>query len=525
MPSSYSDLEFSQILSVETKDKDYKVLILANKFYVKLFVALNIEEEPNWVELGIGELGEHTRSELKSFLRKKKLFMINITEQDLSSSEPRVGEEELVERIIILNEWIKNSKDITTGRNGEVTAETKFKVACAAAWRCQFEGCGEDLRQHLTPSMSGNYSYFAHIVASSKEGPRGNDQSKALADDPNNIMLLCDKCHRLIDRIASNEYNVETLKRMLERNVREVDRLLGCLKMPDAEMMVIGGMIEGQPFRFDSRAAEEAMWLKNMKSTANPECFINNTSYFSASNNPNYWANAFRLLRTIDLPKLKGFLQGTGRNRELKPLAIFPLHGVSILILSGRLIGDSTPVHLFQFHRQQLESKGKQWAWPNIDEPPLDKFKINIIKGASSSDSEAILQVNLTAKIPLENLPEQLFDQGRLKFPAIELTIDNCDFKAISHPKDLELLSNAIDSIYRQIQDEWRIRKVHLFVIAPTTACMRIGQKMQARHHADFILYEREPRIDGILGKFTPTIQISSTNVTLVSNGEQLDID
>lgn len=523
--SNLNDSELSLLLRTKTENKDYRVLIVANKFYAKLFLALN-EEPFNWVELGIGELDEQTRDELRSFVRKQKLFMISTTAQDLSSIKPKNGEEQLVERITILNDWIKTSQSITTGRNGEVKAETRFKVACAAAWRCQFEGCGEDLRQHLTPSMSGNYGYFAHIVASSKEGPRGNEQSEALADDSNNIMLLCDKCHRLIDRVAPHEYDAETLRTMLERNIQEVNRLLNCLKMPDVEMVVIGGRIEGQGFRFDSRVAEEAMWLRKIKSTNPTEFFLNSTLYFSASNNSNYWANAFELLKSTDISKLKSFLRGTGRNGELKPLAIFPLHGTSILILSGRLIGDSSSIHLFQFHRQQTEGKGKQWAWPdNVQEPSPDKFKIQILKDNSQMCSEAILLVNLTARVPLEDLPEQLFDKDGLRVPAMELTIDNCSFKAISHPKDLELLGNAIDVVYRQIQDEWRIRKVHLFVIAPTTACIRIGQKMQARHHADFLLYEREPRVDGVLGKFKPTIQISSKKVTLVSNNEQLDID
>lgn len=62
--------------------------------------------------------------------------------------------------------------------------------------------------------MSGNYSYFAHIVASSEDGPRGNKDSEKLANEPTNIMLLCDKCHRLIDKIAPNEYGIEHLRKM-----------------------------------------------------------------------------------------------------------------------------------------------------------------------------------------------------------------------------------------------------------------------------------------------------------------------
>lgn len=524
MLSSFDDVGFSQLLRAETTNQNYKVLLFANKFYAKLY--LSDDGASDWRGLGEGEIGDQTREELKKFTRNHRLFFIATEEKDLSEIQPNFSQAQLISKISLLDNWLKESKDLTTGRKGEVSEATKFKVACSAAWRCQFEGCGEDLRQHLTPSMSGNYSYFAHIVASSKEGPRGNEQSEALADDPSNIMLLCDKCHRLIDRIAPNEYDADRLRNMLQKNIQEVNRLLECLKMPNAEMIVIGGAIEGQAFRFDPKAAEEAMWLRNIKSSNPAEYFVNNALYFSSSNNNNYWANAFHLLKSTDLSRLKSFLRETGRDGQLRSLAIFALHGSSILVLSGRLIGDSSPVHLFQFHRQQIEGKGRQWAWPSdVDEPLSGKFKINILKEPVSTDSEMVLQINLTAKIPPEDLPVHFFKNNDFKFPTVELTTDNCNFSVISHPKDLELLGNAIDSIYRKIQDEWRIRKVHLFIIAPTTACIRIGQKMQARHHSDFTIYERKPSIGGVRGGFEATIQISSTKVTLVSNSEQLEID
>jgi hypothetical protein len=85
-----------------------------------------------------------------------------------------------------------------------------------AAWRCQFSGCGVDLREHLISSMSGNYSYYAHIVASSEDGPRVIVILKNL-DEPTNIMLLCDKCHRLIDKIEPHNYSVEILRDMREK--------------------------------------------------------------------------------------------------------------------------------------------------------------------------------------------------------------------------------------------------------------------------------------------------------------------
>lgn len=519
MPLSFNDSEFATILNEQLLQVDSKILLYLNKFYAKIYVRKS-ENEGHWIELGSGELGEGVVAALKPCIRKKRLLILESTSKDLSN-QPAFDEAIQVTAITIINAWLKKSKDLTTGRKGEVSPATKFKVACSAAWRCQFYGCGIDLREHLSPSMSGNYSYFAHIVASSEDGPRGNQDSEKLADEPTNIMLLCDKCHRLIDKIAPNEYGIEDLRKMREENVQEVNRLLSFLKFPEYQMIVIGGAIEGQPFVFNSRDADEAMWLRKTRNSTNIEYLLNNTAYFSASNNPFYWASAFQILSS-DISMLKRTLQGVAQDRQRKPLALFPLHGMSILILSGRLIGDSYPVILFQYHRQQIECKGKQWAWPEVAEPQSNKFKAITHKDDFDGESEALLLVNITDKIPESELPKYLFNNG-YTLPTIEITLDEYSFNAISHPKDLEHLGEEIDNAYKKIQDEWRLQKVHLIMVAPTTACVRLGQKMQARHHADFILYERKPGT-GNKGPFEPTIQIGAKKVSLVGTDQEIDI-
>ena len=109
--------------------------------------------------------------------------------------------------------------------------------------------------------------------------------------------------------------------------------------------------------------------------------------------------------------------------------------------------------------------------------------------------------------------------------PTMEIAVENPSHRVISHPADLELIGRAVDQALQKLQDEWRVRTVHLVLIAPATACFRIGQKMQARHHAEFILYERRPSTTpGARGEFAKTIAISPTEVTLLSTGESLSI-
>jgi len=144
MLSSFDDVGFSQLLNLKTTNQNYKVLLFANKFYGKLYLAN--DGASDWRELGVGEIGDQTREVLKKFTRSRGLFFITTEEKDLSEVHPDFSQAQLISKISLFDNWLKESKDLTTGRKGEVSEATKFKVACAAAWRCQFYGCGEDLR-------------------------------------------------------------------------------------------------------------------------------------------------------------------------------------------------------------------------------------------------------------------------------------------------------------------------------------------------------------------------------------------
>ena len=239
-----------------------------------------------------------------------------------------------------------------------------------------------------------------------------------------------------------------------------------------------------------------------------------------------YWLSLFQLMKSSDISRLKGFLTGTAGPAPRCRLAVFPVHGTSVLVLSGRLIGESSSVHLFQFHRDQVGGcRGGQWAWQNGTALPADKYQVRVHRPAQLGDTEALLQVNLTAVVPAGDLPGYLYGQSGYIIPAIEVTVEECSHRVIGQPEDLDLFGRALDSALRKLQDEWRIPTVHLVVIAPVTACVRIGQKMQARHHSNFILYERGPGGPaGARGSFIRTIRISSTEVTLHSTGESISL-
>lgn len=531
MAGGLSDDELTAALRTQAALGNTQVLVVANKFSSRVLVGASASVT-GLHDLGCGDIGAEAGKLLEAAGKQGRLQWLTTAEVDPGAVDDRsLSLAPIRTDVAQLRSWCKERDKVTgtSGRHGEVDATTRFEVASLAGWRCQFDGCGEDLRHHFVPGARGNYSYFAHIVASSADGPRGDPvKSQLLANDPTNVMLMCDKCHRLIDRVAPARYSADYLIEMRQRSVAEVRRVLDSLRFPAAQMLVVGGNIEGQSFAFDERVAEEAMWLHRLRTGGTrAEWFARNGAHLGASNSNGYWLSLFHLLRD-DLPRLKGLLQGTmygGAPRP--PLAIFPLHGTSVLVLSGRLVGDSSSARVFQFHRDQVSGqRGGQWAWSAAAPTPApDKFKVAVRRHAEGGEAEALLQVNLTAALPPSDLPVHLFADGHYAMPAVEVTVESPSHRVVGHPFDLELLGRAIDLALQKLQDEWRVRMVHLVVIAPVSACMRIGQKMQARHHAEFVLYERRPSATpGARGEFEKTIAISPTEVTLLSTGESTSI-
>jgi hypothetical protein len=519
--SALQDQEFAAELKRQKVGSRTRWHVIANAFSVRVLATQ--PEESQWVEVGTGDIGSETEIQLRVAAKASELSWIDVDVGNLAQVSPDLSNPTLVP-VARLKEWIKHRDRVTTGRRGEVTESVKAEVSSLAAWRCQFEGCAENLRKHLMPGSRGNFSYFAHIVAASAEGPRGDSVlSPQLANDPTNILLLCDKCHRIIDRVAPLLYSRQRLQEMRARNLASVERCLDSLRYPVARVLALGGNVQGQSAAFDESLAQEAMWLQKLRcDNTRPDWFARNAGHLGDAHSPAFWSSLFPLLKK-DIPRLQSVLDGTAHDSvQGMPLAVFPApHATSVLVLTGRLLGESRTIHLFQFHRDQVGGiLGGQWAWMGAP-PAKDKYKMRILRSAEPEESEATLLVHLTDSIPPAELPASFYENGRWVRPTIEIGVEQPSRRVIGHPEDLELFGLAVDDALQMLQDQWRVTSVHLLAIAPITACVRIGQKMQARCQPDFVLYERKTTGEGAqLDSFISTIRIAPQDVIYLQTGE-----
>ena len=506
--SALPDIELAQEIKKLVSSGEH-ILIVANKFTVALLHGTT----PNgpWLRSCVGELGDTAAKTVKAHVKSNKIWWTSTLEYPATANVSTL--QIVYATSSLIKNWMKES-DKVTSREGHATTGTKKAVAYLAAYRCQFPGCGKDLGMHAATQKHGTFSYFAHIVAASADGPRGDATlSKLLADDPDNFLLLCDECHRLIDKVDSKKYTVEILHEIRQQSIAEVKLLLDNLKYPAVDAWTILGNVTGQMPQISNRDADEALWNAKLRSSnAQIESYFRNGGQHHNPHEASYWSAVFRTLQ-YDVPQIQAKLNGIRVEAARPALAVFPLHGTSMLILAGRVLGDMPGTYLFQPHRNKVGGLTEtRWTWPaGVAEPAADKYQLRILNEKISDYKEATLLVSLTFRLEPERLAEISFSDGKYNLPALEIYVDLPSSEVIRHPKDLMRLGAVVDNALRILQDDWGIEKVHLYVGAPSTATMTIGQKMQARHQATFVCYEA--LTGGSNSKFKATIQISSSEV------------
>ncbi|MDY7508799.1 SAVED domain-containing protein [Ralstonia wenshanensis] len=507
-----SDDGLAQLLSGQA-GTGAQVLVVANGFTARVAALM---ANGAWEEIGRGDFGLRSGAAAKRIAEAGKLMWWDVASSPAACDFAAATATRATSGAI--DEWLTNAEKLTgTGGRGDAPKKDDQQyLAYLAGWRCQFAGCGKDLQRENLSGTAGNFSYFAHIIASSPKGPRGDKLlSGQQADVIDNIMLMCDECHRRIDRVDPDRFTIDVLRKMRQDSINEVRRLLDTLRYEEVLPIVVMGNITAQSPRFLQRDAEEALWTRRLRMTpSGPEHYFYNGGHLHNPHVPHYWGSLFDAL-SIDIPLLRKRLNGTLRaDGKIMPLAVFPLHGTSILVLAGRIVGEGSRITVFQFNRDRpVDLPGGKWAFDEGSPPAAaDKYCVKELAPYTGGE-EACLVVSLTYKVEASRLPATLHSDGAFKVGALEVTASDpaaLRHDIISHHADLDGVSVALEHAIRRLQDEWRVERVHLFIGAPASACFRIGQKLQARHHAAFVCYETLP---GGGTPFLPTIEISNTEV------------
>lgn len=133
------------------------VLVIANKFSARVLAAATASPAA-WSDLGVGDIGSAALKLLEAAAKQKQVQWVETSASDVSEVDHTTLAPAIRAVPAQMRAWCKERNKITgtSGRNGEIDPATRFNVASLAAWRCQFDGCGEDLRHHFVPGATGN---------------------------------------------------------------------------------------------------------------------------------------------------------------------------------------------------------------------------------------------------------------------------------------------------------------------------------------------------------------------------------
>ncbi|MFJ5361223.1 SAVED domain-containing protein [Pectobacterium sp. CHL-2024] len=386
------------------------------------------------------------------------------------------------------------------GRGKDFTAETKRIVNMASHSRCMFIGCGEYLNIDELTGQEGNYSYLAHNVASSENGERGIPVlSNLLSNEPSNILLLCDKHHRLIDRVAACDYTAEILSNMRNNFIRDADELLDGLRYQPIPvysiLWPINTNVASPPNKKEISASLSILNLK--MSGAINSIYDSNDSTREAPESHKY------IMPSSIKTAADKIIQQTRDSGHRA--ALFAFGPTPALVALGALLGNKS-----QYTPMLRYREGACWKWPSstatgmfYDRDGFEELELSeevIICIAFTAFPEAMmakannLSETLGAKIVTYKPKNDAFDNG-----------------AIPHPTDGVLFSSKLHYDFHTLKSRYGVKKMHILICASNAASVFIGQAFDL-HHPEMVVYDfKEGSMQPILSLINDS---SRTNIS-----------
>jgi len=367
--------------------------------------------------------------------------------------------------------------DIKTGRGADFSVKTSNAVITDSCNRCMYEGCGANLTEDILSGEKGNYHYLAHIVASSENGPRGiKGLSEKLSDDPQNVMLMCDKHHRLIDRIAMVDYPVERLRVMREAHVSLANKLLDHLAYTPAKVFCVLWPVAGQSVGSPTKKhIAECLQVSKLRISGEPQVVTNNDAIRDKKDDA-FWSIAPMLLNSAS-SEIEKVAQMSDVQSGLFAIGPMPL----LIGLGARLGNKFGIIPMLRFRETG------RWMWPK-ETPDVDIMRIDGVEHLSDKESHVVIKLQLTNE---SSVIDEYANVLRDKYGAKAISVNARVYGngSIGHPVEGQHLTHEMQKLLNSMKAEHAVEVVHLLPCASNVACVCVGQAIE-QYCPNIIVYD-----------------------------------
>lgn len=360
-------------------------------------------------------------------------------------------------------------------RGREIADPKKLILMGLCGGKCEFRGCEKSIVQDILTGEKSNFSNYAHIVASSANGPRGDKVlSSKLSNDENNIMVLCRDHHKEIDDFPE-KYTVNILKDMKREHEAYIKDLMNITK----ESSVIGvkytANISDRVTKINDEDIRKCAFRQNkyckgeIINLSDNKADERNNSKFYEFERDNIKNNFFQCIK----PLLK--------KEKVHKFFLCAIAPQPLLIYLGTLFSDITDVEVQQLQREPIQ----EWYLGNERNDEFD-VKLNI---PEKKYSKVALNISITADISEQRIRDVLGKECDII--KVESTIHGNDI--IKNESQLEAYNKKIREAYEKIKDIYgRDCEINIFPAMPISIAIETGRCWMKKAHPKLTIYDEK---------------------------------
>jgi hypothetical protein len=373
-----------------------------------------------------------------------------------------------------------------------ILERVKFRLWGKAGGRCEYEGCNTRLWLDTLTQVEFNAAYIAHIIADQPGGPRGDPKlSELLKSDITNLMLLCDKHHRLIDREDVPGHPVERLKAMKALHEERIDAVTDIALDKQSHVILYGANIGAQGSPLSLREAALGMLPDRYPASQQPVLLSLGNSSFE-DRTPEFWQFEGMQVQNKVGQQIRPRIQ----SGEITHLSVFALAPQPLLMLLGSELSDIPFADVYQRRKEP-----QTWKW-EVD--PLS-FDFTVIEPANPKTGDAALVFALSATVTDERVTSVLGSD----IPIWKVTIPKPDNDFLRSRVQTEAFRKLMRPLLDKIKATHNEKAtIHVFPAMPVSLAVDFGRVLNAKSDLPLVVYDQNMK----LGGFVKALAINPTS-------------
>lgn len=358
-----------------------------------------------------------------------------------------------------------------------------------SAGRCQYRGCNKSLYNDLVTKRNFNQSYLAHIVADEPGGPRGDAKlSEILAKDLNNLILLCDSHHRLIDKEDIPGHQKPLLLEMKKEHEDRISRVTDIAANMQSHILTYRANVGVHTCEVSYTTVSQFL-LPEYYPAETEAIDLSLSNSVERDKDVSFWSTETANLEKQFERKLhRSFAKG-----EIKHLSVFGFAPIPLLVKLGTLINDVFVADIFQPVRSPN-------TWKLTDD--ISALTYFVIKPKKKYDLVA-LNISLSASINNDRITKVLGEECSI----YTITIDEPFNDYLKSKKELEYFSSTLRKLFNQIKSEYNAETpLHIFPAMPIATAIELGRIWMPKADMPLYIYDQNTAKEG----FKKVIEISN---------------